>query len=90
MRKNKLFLNKVRGIREWFKDYKSQCTCANCGKKETIEFHHIGKKRTKIARLVRVATSIEEVKNELEKCIPLCNNCHKVEHERLKNGTKSV
>lgn len=79
------FLQKVIAIRRWFKHYKAQCRCAKCGTSENIEFHHIRDKNMKISAMVRRAVSIEQLKNELDKCIPLCNKCHKVEHKRLKD-----
>jgi 5-methylcytosine-specific restriction endonuclease McrA len=80
------FITEMIGIRAWFKRHKGTLSCAHCGTKEAIEFHHIGKKKMKIAALVRVARSIEVIEQELVQCIPLCRKCHKVEHSRIKEG----
>lgn len=80
------FIERCINIRRWFKDYKSKCVCVHCGASQNIEFHHCkGHKTMKIAAMVRKAVSIEELKREIDKCIPLCSKCHKVETARLKH-----
>lgn len=77
------FLHNVYEIRAWFKTYKKTCRCSHCGKTENIEFHHIGKKKMKVAAMVRKATTLKDLQDEIRECIPLCNTCHKAEHKRL-------
>ena len=64
-------------------------TCQSCGLKEEVlgffEFHHIdpSTKHKEIGSMINSA-SLASIKEELEKCVMLCPNCHKREH--LKEG----
>lgn len=58
--------------------------CSKCGFKEikfAIEYHHVNpdEKSFDISQL-GAAYSWVKVKEELDKCIPLCANCHREEH----------
>lgn len=58
--------------------------CQKCGGIFSIavyDFHHVGKKDENPSTLIANA-SIEKIAEEIEKCILLCANCHRVEHER--------
>lgn len=67
-------------IKEWLDEYKSHCTCTICGENRgfTIEFHHtIDEKDFEIAAIVSKGMSLKNILKELEKCVPLCANCHR-------------
>ena len=69
---------------EWWKEYKSQFSCAQCGESHPacIHFHHDGDdKEDNVSSLV-VAGCKERVLEEISKCIPLCANCHAKLHWR--------
>jgi hypothetical protein len=77
----------------WWKEYKKQFVCAVCGESDPvcIEFHHPeGTKEFQISCCVQ-NKSRKNLLKELEKCIPLCCNCHKKLHSydgigvRIKN-----
>ena len=69
-------------IFKWYKEYKRNCKCQRCPEDyyECIDFHHVEKKELEILYMVHSGYSIKRIKKELEKCIPLCSNCHRKEH----------
>ena len=78
--------NRYRKI-AWLKEYKSLLICTSCGytfkgRESTCDFHHVSDdKEASIYTMVsRHGRSIESIKKEIEKCIPLCANCHRIEH----------
>lgn len=68
-------------VRQWY-------GCFGCGKsaqeaKHTLHFHHIVPTAddTQISDLSCLAgTSMDELKNEMRKCVVLCNGCHQKAH----------
>jgi len=56
--------------------------CEYCGynkSRAAIDMHHIDEKEGSIGQL----SGYNSIKKEIEKCIPLCRNCHRVEHGGL-------
>ena len=76
-------------LRAWLIDYKKMLVCKRCGFADfrALEFHHKGldEKTSNIADVVRSVFSIESVRQEIDKCIVLCSNCHRVEHYEERN-----
>jgi hypothetical protein len=68
--------------RQKFQDYKASVSCKHCGIKDhrVMEFHHIGDKKNSVSKLVQWGYSWEAIEKEIKKCIPLCCNCHRLEH----------
>lgn len=70
--------------KEWFKEFKSQCSCAKCGVNEVymLDFHHIdpNNKDTEVSKLLDSSYSLDTIKNEILKCIVLCANHHREFH----------
>ena len=68
---------------------KSKSCCVDCGinKQQCLDFHHIDEK-TKvqgIGFMIRDKKySLEELKNEINKCVVVCSNCHKHRHNEGK------
>ena len=64
-------------------DLKSRMSCSICGENDpvAIEFHHLDPsiKENHMNRMAR-DHCWDRVIEELEKCIPLCSNCHKKVH----------
>lgn len=67
--------------------YKGGC-CAHCGYNKSmnaLEFHHIdpNEKETDWSRLR--LKSLDKIHKELDKCVLLCSNCHREEHDEFKS-----
>lgn len=71
---------------KWLADYKRESDgCQRCSESEPrcLVFHHSGRKRATVARLVADSASQEELRAEIERCTVLCSNCHRREHVEL-------
>ena len=68
--------------REWYNEYKKTLSCEKCGEDRwyLLDFHHINPNEKELAIASAISTSIDAVKKEIEKCIPLCSNCHREFH----------
>lgn len=77
-------------IREWFIEFRKNFQCKKCEEKRhyLIQFHHINKDE-KVFNISEYRNGKNKLLKELEKCIPLCSNCHDEFHyfERLNNIT---
>ena len=59
--------------------------CMHCGgvfSPAVYDFHHINPKEKEVAISKIMSHSWESIKNELDKCILLCANCHRIEHNK--------
>lgn len=69
--------NNINKIKESF-------TCAKCGDNRfyVLDFHHLDPsiKEETIARMLSNSASQEKIKEEIQKCICLCSNCHREFH----------
>ncbi len=62
-------------------------SCNNCGYDrciQALEFHHLDptQKDFQLSNSFRIGT-LKDHKEELDKCVLLCSNCHREEHYRL-------
>jgi hypothetical protein len=60
--------------------------CSNCGGEypdAVFEFHHMKDEEKDITPAKLFLLKDETINNELDKCVMLCANCHRVEHIRL-------
>lgn len=66
--------------KEWLTEYKKTLTCSKCGIEDyrVIQFHHVDGKDRNVSEMLTY--SITAIENEIKKCIPLCANCHIIEH----------
>lgn len=68
----------------WWWDYKKNFSCQRCPEADPIciDFHHLDStnKEANIATLVTRGNK-NRLLEELKKCIPLCSNCHRKEHD---------
>lgn len=64
---------------ERLKEYKQGLSCQDCGVSDwrVIEFDHLSDKTGNIADLV-YKWSWKRLKEEIDKCEPVCANCHRV------------
>jgi hypothetical protein len=70
---------KVRAI-----DYKGGC-CQICGYNKSLsglQFHHLSQNEKEFTISSSSNKSWDVLKNELDKCILLCGNCHSEEHNK--------
>lgn len=70
-------------INDYIIKYKQTHPCIICGETaiECLDFHHIQDKLKEIALLKRRG-SLRKVKEEIEKCVVLCANCHRKVHAK--------
>ena len=74
-----------------FRKYKLSIGCQECGYDKcasALHFHHINSSEKKFAISKGVARSVNEIKmkEELDKCILLCANCHAELEEKIQNN----
>lgn len=71
-------------VRKWLDDYKMLKTCSKCGfsHPKALDFHHVDplSKEESVSSAVTQGWSISRIKKEIEKCILLCANCHRIYH----------
>ena len=69
---------------KWFKELKSQYSCSNCPEDDPrcIDFHHKdpNDKLESVGVLACRGRPKAVILAEIEKCIPLCANCHRKQH----------
>lgn len=66
--------------------------CGNCGKSledfknvvSVFEFHHLNPAEKDYAIGNFLTHSWDRIKKELSKCVMLCANCHRIEHDRTR------
>jgi predicted transcriptional regulator len=74
-------------LMKWLWEYKKSLECCDCkmsfkDRPECCDFHHVDPelKEHKISYKLQCASK-ESLLKELEKCIPLCANCHRTRHK---------
>lgn len=82
-RNKKNYLNKVKRNKKIVTEYKLTHPCTICGESRIpcLDFHHVnGTKETGIGEAIIRHISIKRLKAEMEKCIVVCANCHRIIH----------
>lgn len=86
-------IKKYNELKDFLTTYKQQQQCQRCGDDRwyVLDFHHLGDKDYEISDLLRFGSKKLLIK-ELNKCIPLCANCHREVHylERCSNSDGRV
>lgn len=70
-------------IKEIFDKEKRSEGCSQCEESEpcALDYHHLGDdKYIEVANMLRLGYSEEKVREEVEKCVLLCANCHRKYH----------
>lgn len=71
----------------WYLKWRDSLPCACCGFKAGVamEFHHRDprQKKFQISRAIYTDVPLNRIRKELEKCDPLCANCHKIVHSQF-------
>lgn len=81
--RKKQIKNRKKKLKQKFSNFKSTKFCLNCGESEsvTLDFHHVEKnKREIISRMVSDGFGWKSLIEEMEKCVILCSNCHRIRH----------
>lgn len=76
--------------RREFQEYKATLSCHFCGAQHPaiIDFHHTEATGEKKVSDYLKTGSYKKMWAEIEKCIPLCANCHRIYHWMEKEGEK--
>jgi hypothetical protein len=73
---------KQRSIKAQAVEYKGG-KCEDCGLEghpAIFDFHHISPENKSFTIAYRSCISFERIKSELDKCVLLCSNCHRMRH----------
>ena len=76
---------KRRALKKMLIEYKGG-QCAHCGYNKcmrALEFHHLDPTEKDFGISKILTRSVASLKEEADKCILLCANCHAEEHQRL-------
>lgn len=76
---------KRRALKKMLIEYKGG-KCAHCGYNKcmrALEFHHLDPTEKDFGISKILTRSVASLKEEADKCILLCANCHAEEHQRL-------
>lgn len=71
--------------RTFINQFKLENGCSKCGYNKhpsALDFHHKNDKKDGIARMVNSSLSLSAIQEEMSKCVLLCSNCHREEHEK--------
>lgn len=68
--------------REFVRMYLLAHPCSECGNGDSrvLDFHHVEEKAIEISNAVRRGWSISRISDEIDKCVVLCANCHRIHH----------
>jgi hypothetical protein len=74
--------------RQWLIDYKKKHKCSECGIADyrVLELHHLHNKKFTIAVGFYNHYGFKRIKEEVEKCIVTCANCHRILHYKERNN----
>ncbi|MDP2652393.1 MAG: hypothetical protein Q8O94_04610 [bacterium] len=77
----------------WLNEYKQKQGCSKCGITDprVLDFHHKkGEDKVFTVSGVRREVGSGRLKKEIEKCIVICANCHRILHDEIRvNGKKN-
>ncbi len=57
--------------------------CQKCGYKKSLsalQFHHLYDKKFTVNKAISLNIKVNKIKEEIDKCLLLCANCHAEEH----------
>ena len=77
---------------DYVRELKESTPCHDCGKKypyAVMDFHHLNSddKEFEINHMLRNTYSMKKILVEMEKCIILCANCHRIRTYRKTSPT---
>jgi predicted HNH restriction endonuclease len=74
--------NRKMRLLSFAQQYKTKCQICGENRRECLDFHHLSGKTDTVGNLARFGKSYDRIKTEIDKCIVLCANCHRVMHSR--------
>lgn len=81
-------------VLQWYRQMKQEVCCRRCGLMHAavIEFHHVNRaeKKHTISHMVHHGYPMDEIKEELTKCAPVCKNCHSIIHYNEEHGYRDA
>ena len=76
-----------------FAEFKATLHCTRCGQNHpaTLDFHHVEKSKDNVHLhlLVRHGYFWKRIMQEVDKCVVLCANCHRIHHHNEKQEKKA-
>ena len=75
----------------WLNEYKRQRGCHRCGVADprVLDFHHKkGEDKLFTVGGARREVGSERLRKEIEKCVVVCANCHRILHEEMRKKGK--
>jgi hypothetical protein len=85
--------NSKKLMKQKWRNYKATLACLHCEAKHPaiIDFHHVVKDPANLSvNLLTKDGKYEKAFKEIEKCIPLCANCHRIFHWKQHQKEKSI
>jgi hypothetical protein len=80
-------------LKQKWRNFKNSLSCLHCGAKHPaiIDFHHVVQDPANVSinDLTKYG-NYERAFKEVEKCIPLCANCHRIFHWKQHQKNKSI
>lgn len=72
---------------QWLDNFKKNTKCIECGFNDyrALEFHHLYNKKFDISTGLSTShLNLECIEKELNKCVIICANCHRILHQKQK------
>lgn len=95
--KGRIFRRGNDSKKNWVENYKSENSCQVCreGFEDCLVFHHVNgdEKDALVSRMKRTSYdehTLQDVKDEVDKCVLLCANCHRKVHSERHDLSVSV
>ena len=81
-------LERRKELKEWLWNYKRTLSCTDCDMPfkehpECCDFHHKDSEEKERSVLEAILSSKKKALEEIEKCVPLCANCHRIRHKDM-------
>jgi len=86
--------NRVQDLKKKLMEYKKANGCEKCGyigkNLGSLDFHHLSNKKFMIMKeTCKRKRILNYIKDEVDKCIILCSNCHNLEHSDITRFEKN-
>lgn len=77
--RQKYKLENKRIAREYVNRWLDNHPCVDCGEEDIVvlDFDHLGDKVSAISNMISAGKKLEDIKDEINKCLVRCANCHR-------------